>query len=113
MSTCPSRRTLPWFAVLVLGGLASSTRAADPAIVPGKAAESDLVARIGSDDPAKRMPPSKTGKRLTTAQIELLRRWIDEGANWPTHWAFVPPRQPALPKVRQADWPRNAIDYFI
>src|SRR5437016_9227671 len=82
------------------------------AIVPGKSAESDLVARIGSDDPSTRMPPPKTGKRLTPAQIELFRRWIDEGASWPTHWSFVPPRQTPLPKVRQADWPRNAIDYF-
>src|SRR6266513_6379255 len=52
------------------------------AIAPGKSADSQLVARICSDDPSVRMPPPKTGKRLTPAQIELFRRGIDEGASW-------------------------------
>src|SRR5204863_6979625 len=46
-------------------------------------------------------------------QVELIKRWIDEGANWSEHWAFVAPQRPDLPKVKQADWPRNGIDRFI
>jgi hypothetical protein len=82
-------------------------------IVPGKAAESELIERVTSDEPDFRMPPPRTGKRLTAAQVDLLRRWIDEGARWSRHWAFVPPRRPAVPPVRQAGWARNAIDRFI
>ncbi len=83
------------------------------AIVPGKAAESELLARLTAERPSQRMPPAKTGKRLTPQQIELVRRWIDEGARWSTHWAFVPPRRPVLPSVKGPDWSRNAIDRFI
>src|SRR5262249_40390825 len=53
------------------------------------------------------------GKRLTAQQLELLRRWIKEGAAWSEHWAFVPPRQAPLPAVNQKDWPRNSIDRFV
>jgi len=83
------------------------------AIVPGNSANSELIARITAEEPSGRMPPAKTNKRLTPQQIDLLRQWIDQGAEWSEHWAFVPPRRPALPNVKQKDWPRNAIDYFI
>jgi hypothetical protein len=82
-------------------------------IVPGQSAQSELLARITADEPTQRMPPPKTGKRLTVRQIELLRRWIDEGAKWSDHWSFVPPRRPPLPPVRDAVWVRNPIDYFV
>jgi hypothetical protein len=82
-------------------------------IVPGHADRSGLIDRLTSDDPARRMPPAKTGKRLTPGQAELLRRWIDEGAQWSRHWAWVKPSRPPLPAVRDARWPRNAIDRFI
>jgi hypothetical protein len=83
------------------------------AIVPGKAAESELLARVTADEPGRRMPPTKTGKRLTPAQIELLRQWIDQGAPWSSHWAFVPPQRPALPAVKSPSWGHNSIDFFI
>jgi hypothetical protein len=83
------------------------------AIVPGKSAESVLIQRVSAEEPSRRMPPPKTGKRLTADQIRVLRRWIDEGATWSPHWAFVPPRRPNLPHVRDTHWPREAIDYFI
>src|SRR6476619_2466739 len=68
-------------------------------IVPGNAADSFLVQRITNPDPDERMPPAETGHTLTNKQIELLRRWIDEGAKWDTHWAFIPPMRPELPVV--------------
>jgi hypothetical protein len=83
------------------------------AIVPGKSSASALVERITADDESMLMPPPKTGKRLKPDQIALLTRWIDQGATWGTHWAWVPPRRPALPKVADGSWPRNPIDYFI
>jgi mono/diheme cytochrome c family protein len=83
------------------------------AIVPGKPGESRLIERIAAEEDARRMPPVKSGKRLTAPQIDLLRQWIAQGAPWSTHWAFVAPARPSLPKVADAAWPRNAIDHFI
>jgi hypothetical protein len=82
-------------------------------IVPGKAAESELVSRIIASDPEERMPPLKSGKRLSADQIQLLRRWIEEGAVWKTHWSFVPPKRPPVPSAKNTDWTHNPIDHFI
>ena len=46
------------------------------------------------------MPPAASGREVTTKQIDVIRRWIDEGAKWQTHWAFVPPNRPELPPVK-------------
>ena len=83
------------------------------AITPGKVEDSELFLRISSDEPSERMPPAATGNRLTAGQIELIRRWIAEGAPYAEHWAFVPPQRPALPPVQDKTWPKNGIDYFI
>jgi hypothetical protein len=82
-------------------------------IVPGNARESLLVQRITHADPDERMPPRDSGRTLTQVQIDLLRRWIDEGAKWDTHWAYTAPRQPELPAVTGSDWVRNPVDRFI
>jgi hypothetical protein len=84
------------------------------AIIPGQPAASELVKRLTSDDPDLRMPPASLGKRLTPQQIETLKRWIAEGAEYQGHWAFIPPVRPALPDVRNSPSElRNAIDAFI
>jgi len=83
------------------------------AIVPGKPDESELVFRVESDDPDIHMPPKKSGKQLTADQVALLRRWIEQGGAWSTHWAFEPPRKPELPAVKNTGWPINEIDRFI
>ncbi|HUG18233.1 MAG TPA: PSD1 and planctomycete cytochrome C domain-containing protein, partial [Planctomycetaceae bacterium] len=83
------------------------------AIVPGKPDESQLVQRITSDDPDERMPPADSKRTLSPEQIELLRRWIAEGAKWEEHWSFSKPQRAALPAVEHKSWPRNEIDYFI
>jgi hypothetical protein len=82
-------------------------------IVPGRADESEILERVTADDAEVRMPPARTGRRLTTDQIDVLRRWINAGAPWPEHWAFVPPRWPPLPAVKDGAWVRNPIDRFI
>ena len=97
------------------GGVSKKT------LVPGQPDASELYQRIAGTSPQARMP---MGGELAAAEIELIRQWIEEGAEWPdtlagadtevqTHWGFVSPRKGPLPKVRQVDWPANAIDYFV
>jgi hypothetical protein len=81
------------------------------AIVPGNPDASELYRRITSDDPLDRMPPPDSGKELNAEQIELIRRWIEQGAEWEEHWAFVPPA--AVPPEVTSPWINNEIDRFI
>ena len=83
------------------------------AIVPGHPEQSQLVRRITTENELIRMPPVSSGRTLTKQEIELLTRWISEGAKWQTHWSFIPPSRPALPSVANRSWPRNPIDYFV
>jgi hypothetical protein len=85
----------------------------DVVIVPGKPALSALVARIMTDDDDLKMPPPDSKKTLTPEQIQLLKKWVAQGASWQEHWAFIPPAKHELPKVSQPDWCRNPIDNFI
>lgn len=79
------------------------------AVVPGNSDASEMMARIQSTDPGLRMPPpSSNRKRLSPAEIETLCRWIDAGAAWGKHWAFEPPKRPAIP-----DPNAHPIDAFI
>lgn len=87
--------------------------AADGVIVPGKPEQSEFLARITSDDPELKMPPVDSDKKITPAQIELLRQWISQGATYQKHWAFVAPKRPSLPVVENSHWPRNPIDHFV
>jgi Protein of unknown function (DUF1553)/Protein of unknown function (DUF1549)/Concanavalin A-like lectin/glucanases superfamily/Planctomycete cytochrome C len=82
-------------------------------IVAGKASESRLYKRIVSTNPDAVMPPPSTGHKLTPQQAETIKRWIDDGANWTEHWAFVAPKRPEFPAVKDATWVRNPIDTFI
>ena len=68
-----------------------------PLLTPGKPGESQLFLRITSDDESERMPPVESEKSLSPEQIDLLRRWIEQGAKWSQHWAFIPPVRPELP----------------
>ena len=82
-------------------------------IVPGDAAKSELLRRIDSQDPDDVMPPPKADDKLKPKDVEILRRWIDSGANWSEHWAFVTPTQPAPPTVGDRGWIKNGIDPFV
>ncbi|MBA3312721.1 MAG: DUF1549 domain-containing protein [Planctomycetaceae bacterium] len=83
------------------------------AIVSGDPDASELIARITSTDPDLRMPPADSGKSLSPAEIKLLTRWIDEGAEWQPHWAFIPPQLPGAPVIEDEAWARNRIDRFV
>ena len=82
-------------------------------IKPGASGESELIKRLLSSDGDEVMPPPDSGKKLTAAEIDLLKRWVDQGAKWETHWAFETPKRPELPKVKDTAWPKNEIDYFV
>jgi len=82
-------------------------------IVPGSPESSELVWRITNPDESQRMPPPDSKRVLTQEQIELLIKWIEQGAQWEDHWAYIPPRRAPLPEVKNKEWPHNAIDYFI
>jgi len=83
------------------------------AVVPGHPEQSELVRRVFSKDPDEVMPPSPTHVVLGEAQKQLLFRWVAQGAKYEKHWAFVAPEQAPLPQVREKDWPKNPIDYFV
>jgi hypothetical protein len=97
------------------GGLAGGR--SGKAIVPGNASASLLIQRLVTPNPKLRMPLG--GTPLPAAKIELIRAWIREGAPWPeqqvskTHWSYVKPVRPDVPKVDNPEWVRNPIDAFI
>lgn len=91
----------------------SPLKSGHTAIVPGNPAQSELVRRITTTDDADRMPPAKFNKTLKPAEIDLLTRWVAQGGKIEPHWAFVTPKRPELPAVRNTTWPRNPIDHFI
>ena len=84
------------------------------AIVPGNPEKSELIKRISSNDPAIMMPmPESHLARLTTDEIKLFTKWIEQGAKYEKHWAFVAPVKEALPEVDNTKWVKNEIDPFI
>lgn len=94
--------------------------AKDFAISPGDPDDSDLLARIISDDPSEVMPPpSSKLPPLTDEEVELIRKWIEQGAQWGKHWAFEPPLRSEIPSTSGTfegfgrDWIRNPIDAFV
>ena len=83
-------------------------------VVPGDAAASLVYQRVAHDDPRRRMPPpALSPKTLTDAEIDVLRRWIDEGASWQQHWAFEAVSHPDEPAVADAAWARSPLDRFV
>jgi hypothetical protein len=81
-------------------------------LVPGDPGKSELFRRITADD-GERMPPAKSARSLSGRQIDLVRRWIEQGAKWQKHWSLLPPTRPRLPPVKNVSWPHNGIDHFI
>lgn len=84
-----------------------------PLVAPGDPADSELFLRIASDDPEDRMPHPDSNLSLSQAQIDIIERWIAEGAEWEGHWAYQAPAEAAPPQPADADWGRTPIDDFI
>ncbi|HEX6181513.1 MAG TPA: DUF1549 domain-containing protein, partial [Chitinophagaceae bacterium] len=84
------------------------------ALVPGKPEESELLRRISSTDPDYQMPtPDSHLGALNEYEIALFRKWIKQGAKYESHWAFIAPVKSPLPEIKNREWARNEIDYFI
>lgn len=82
-----------------------------PTIIPGDSARSEVIARLKSTDPDERMPHH--APPLSADQIEKIERWIEQGAKWEPHWAFVAPRIEAPPEVADPTWSKHPIDRFV
>lgn len=99
--------------------LAAVAESGDKVVAPGNAAKSELIARIQSTDADVVMPPADAGPPLTAKEVSILKKWIDQGADWPKHWSFRPLAAPPIPSpvsfAEPTDWEtsRSLIDRFI
>jgi hypothetical protein len=94
-------------------GAFAALKSGGHAIVPKDVEESELVARINAEDETDRMPPRSLGRTLSSREIELLTRWVEQGAEWKDHWAFLAPEKAPPPEVEHTAWPKNSIDRFV
>tara|TARA_R110002095_G_scaffold181107_3_gene158438 strand:+ start:1845 stop:4430 length:2586 start_codon:yes stop_codon:yes gene_type:complete len=91
----------------------------EPAIVVGESDLSILIHRVSTQEEKEQMPPADVGERLTKQEIQILKQWIDQGANWPTeseapkHWAYVPPVKNPAPEIQGSARINNSIDAFV
>ncbi|MEM6318699.1 MAG: PSD1 and planctomycete cytochrome C domain-containing protein [Bacteroidota bacterium] len=83
------------------------------AIVPGLPDSSTMIQRIYSDDPEDVMPTPESNLTLNDYEKEILKKWIEQGAEWKKHWSFLPPEESEIPQVQDKDWVKNEIDNFV
>ena len=81
--------------------------------VKGKPEESLAFLKMTSTDTGEMMPPPGSNLRLSDYEIRVIEKWIRQGADYKAHWAFIPPEKPKIPLVKNEDWTRNEIDYFV
>ena len=96
-----------------LAGATAKLDSGTAAIDLASPADSELLARITSADDGEIMPPPSFKKPLTPPQVELLKRWVAQGAKFADHWAFIKPVRHPLPPVKATQWPREPLDYFV
>ncbi len=82
-------------------------------IVAGDPLKSELYSRISSQDTSYLMPPPSSNLKLSATEIEIIRKWIAQGAKYKKHWALIPPEKTAVPEIDDDDWAHNEIDHFI
>ncbi len=99
------------FSLLFRHEALDTTESGIPAIVPGDAAASELLQRITHHDPELRMPLE--AEPLSEEEVKLFRRWIDQGAHWEKHWAYIAPDTTINPPDVETDWGQNEIDPFV
>ncbi|MEM8891686.1 MAG: PSD1 and planctomycete cytochrome C domain-containing protein, partial [Bacteroidota bacterium] len=83
------------------------------AIVAGDVIQSELVHRIWTADENELMPPPESNLKLTERERRLLEKWIEDGAEFKQHWAYIPPQKVELPEVKKTSWVKNEIDPFV
>jgi hypothetical protein len=106
------------FSVLFRHEAVDTTESGQLGIIPGDPEHSEMIRRITSDDPEVRMPYKE--EPLSADDVEVLRKWIEQGAHWGDHWAYVAPKKVEVPSGRRTagitrgdEWARHEIDYFI
>jgi len=103
------------FSVLFESEALGETQSGKPAIIPGNSNKSEFIKRLKYTDPEMRMPYKKPP--LTKAEIKILTDWIDQGAKWGTHWAYLSVNEEAIPEVasqyKNQGFLSNPIDHFI
>lgn len=87
-------------------------KSGDVVIIKGNADKSPILQRILNKDPEEVMPPPESHKQLKPAEIELIRRWVNEGAKYEEHWAFLPPQRPT-PPADKSGWAKTPVDAFV
>jgi hypothetical protein len=85
----------------------------EPIVVPGEPESSELIRRITASDENERMPPRSLGRSLSPEEIGLLKRWVEQGADWQAHWAFLKPSASQTPAVSRPGWAQNPLDRFV
>jgi len=95
------------------GAMAALTESEGHAIVPGDLQNSVAYQRVTSNNPDEVMPPPESNLVLTEYEKEVLKKWIEQGAEWKPHWSFTPPERIEPPEVKETDWTNNAIDQFV
>ena len=83
------------------------------AVIPGDIANSEMIKRIYSEEAHKIMPPEDSNLTLSNYEKEVLKKWIEQGAKWDSHWSFKVPEKPSIPTVVNQNWTNNEIDFFI
>ncbi|WP_236252680.1 PSD1 and planctomycete cytochrome C domain-containing protein [Echinicola sp. 20G] len=99
------------FSLLFESEALAATKSGEPAIIPGHADESEMIKRILHEDPEVRMPPE--GPPLDPKEIDILKKWINQGAKWEDHWSFIPPTDKEIPEISESGWTDNPIDAFV
>ncbi|MCE9524596.1 MAG: DUF1549 domain-containing protein, partial [Planctomycetales bacterium] len=97
----------------VKDGFGAKLESGAVAVVPGKPDESELIKRLVHADPAEKMPPVASGKKLSPEQVELIKKWVAQGGEYKTHWSFIPPVHGAPPEVTAKEAVKNPIDNFV
>jgi len=82
-------------------------------VVPGDPLSSELYHRISTSDTSELMPPPSSKLSLTTTEIAIIKKWIEQGAGYKRHWSFIAPEKPSIPKVDRSLNPKNPIDHFV
>ncbi len=82
-------------------------------VKPGDPEQSALFLRVAAEDQDLRMPPIDSNLTLSTEEIEAIRRWIEQGGQWTSHWSFIPLSELPVPPTSDSDWPVNEIDLFV
>jgi hypothetical protein len=84
-----------------------------PILKPGDASASELFRRITSTDPDVQMPPPDSNLSLSKDEVDLIGRWIKQGAEWKQHWSFLPLQRIPVARTKNTNWAKNEIDQFV